>query len=481
MKQPSSKSDGSSRQAGVLGPLFGSRGTERELSDEALLRAMLDAESALAQAELTAGVIPADAAGAIAETCVRLAAGSGTIDVDRLGVEAQASGNPVVPLVRALAAELPDHAKPWVHYGTTSQDILDTALILVARRSGVGLLRSATQASQECARLVDRYRDTAMAARTLGQQAGFTTFGLKAAGWLTSLDDAVTRLYDVLHHRLAVQLGGAAGNLGVLGDAGPAVVDQFAALLELDAPAVPWHTDRQRILDISCAVAALIAAAGKVALDVERLAQTEIGEVSEGSVDPGESGDSGAWRHGGSSALPHKHNAVDAVLIRSAAFRAPGLLATMFTIAAQHENERAAGAWHAEWQPLRELFGIAGGCLARTAKLLSGLEVHAQRMRENLDASRGLLFAEQVSARLIPELGRGTAQALVADCCEKAVKQGVPLRDVMASDAEVSRHLSVAQLDELFDSANALRAVGPLIDRALAAHVLYAKSATGDG
>ncbi|MGH8890730.1 MAG: lyase family protein [Acidothermaceae bacterium] len=467
MKQPSSKSEGSSGHAGLLGPLFVSPDTERELSDEALLRAMLDAESALAQAESAAGVIPAEAASAIAATCERSAADGGVIDVDRIGVEAQASGNPVVPLVRALAAELPDRARPWVHYGTTSQDILDTALMLVTRRFGRGLLRLAADATRECAQLVDRHRDTAMAARTLGQQAGFTTFGLKAAGWLASLDDAVARLHDVLYHRLAVQLGGAAGNLGVLGDAGPAVLDEFAALLELDAPVVPWHTDRQRILDIACAAAALIAAAGKLAVDVERLAQTEIAEVSEGSIG------SGGERHGGSSALPHKHNAVDAVLIRSAAFRAPGLLATMFTAAAQHENERAAGAWHAEWQPLRELLSIAGGCLARTGKLLSGLEVHAQRMRENLDASQGLLFAEHVAARLMPALGRRNAQTLVADCCEKAVKTGVPLHDLMASNAEVAGYFSAAQLDELFDAATALRAVGPLIDRALAAHVLH--------
>jgi 3-carboxy-cis,cis-muconate cycloisomerase len=461
MRPPSSNSED---VPGLLGPLFAAPASERELSDNALVQAMLDAESALSKAESAAGVIPAGAARAITEACERLASRLDQADVDRLGRDAQASGNPVVPLVRALTAELPADARPWVHYGTTSQDIVDTALMLVARRCGIAILGFATDASRFCADLAEQFRNTVMPARTLGQQAGLTTFGMKAATWLSGFDDATTRLHDVVYGRLAVQLGGATGNLGVLGGPAAAVVERFGAMLHLEVPAVPWHTDRQRILDLAAALAALVAVAGKLALDVQLLSQTEIGEVAERSSAPGEE------RHGSSSALPHKHNSVDAVLIRSAALYAPNLLATIFNAAAQHEHERAAGAWHAEWQPLRELFSITGGSLARTTQLLSGLDVRAEKMRENLDASSGLLFAEQVATRLMPALGRSAAQGLVAGCCEVAVAKGMPLRDVMASDDEMLHHLSVVELDELFDPATALGAIDALIDRALAAH-----------
>lgn len=452
MKQPSSTSDT------LLGSLFTSADVECELSDAALLRAMLDVEAALAAAEADAGIVPAAAARAIGEACAQSA-----FDIARLGTDAQVAGNPVVPLVRALGAAVPEAARPWVHHGATSQDILDTALMLLARRSGTLLLRDVSAAAQVCADLASRHRDTVMVARTLGQQAALTTFGLKAAGWLTALDESEARLREVLEHRIAVQLGGAAGTLGVLGVTGPSVLGRLAELLGLAEPVVPWHTDRQRLLELAAALGAVVAAAGKIALDVELLAQTEIGEVSEGTISPdGE-------QRGGSSALPHKHNPVDAVLIRSAAYRAPGLVATLYA-AAQHEHERAAGAWHAEWQPLRELLGIAGGALSRIGALLAGLEVHADRMRSDVDATGGLLMAENLAARLAVPLGRTQAQALVAACCARAVDSGRSLREVALADIEVSRQLSADDVERLFDAAAVLGATGLLIDRALAAH-----------
>ena len=456
MRPRSSNSDGP-----LLNPLFASPDTDRELSDEALLSAMLDAETALAHAESAAGVIPAEAARAIADTCSGVA-----LDIGQLGRDAQAGGNPVVPLVRALGAELPESARAWVHYATTSQDILDTALALVARRCGTVLLHDADDAAQHCAELAARHRGSVMAARTLGQQAGISSFGLKAAGWMTSIDHGSARLHDVLSTGLAVQLGGATGTLAMLGDAAPAVLERFAELLGLAQPLLPWHTDRVRTVDLATAVATTIAACGKVALDVVVLAQTEIGELAEGTG----SARSDGHAHGGSSALPHKHNPIDAVLIRSAAIRTPGLVSTILMTAAQQENERAAGGWHAEWEPMRELLSIAGGALHRTASLLAKLDVRSDRMQENVDASGGLLFAEHVSARLMPAVGRSNALSLVASCCETAVARRVPLREVMASDDEVLRHLSVAELDELFSPAVALRAAGRLVDRALAAH-----------
>ena len=453
MKRCSSISDG------LLDPLFESADVGRRLSDTSLLRALLDVESALAQAEADAGVIPIGAAKAIAEACT-----STPFDVAQLGIDAQGSGNPVVPLVRALGAALPEDARPWVHLGATSQDILDTAFMLLARRSGVLMLADGDAAADACAELVAAHRDTVMVARTLGQQAGLTTFGLKAAGWLTSLDESVARLREVLQSRLAVQLGGAAGTLGVLGDAGVAMSARFAYLLDLAEPVLPWHTNRQRVLELAAALGGVVAACGKLALDVELLAQTEIAEVGEGAGTPG------GQPHGGSSALPHKHNPVDAVLIRSAAYRAPGLLSALFFAASHHEHERAAGAWHAEWESLRELLRVTGGALARTGSLVSALSVHADRMRATVDAAGGLLMTENVASALAPALGRAAAQALVGACAARALERGATLRDVMASDADVLGHLSPAELDAAFDPGTVLKSAGVLIDRALAAH-----------
>jgi 3-carboxy-cis,cis-muconate cycloisomerase len=220
---------------------------------------------------------------------------------------------------------------------------------------------------------------------------------------------------------------------------------------------LPWHTDRQRLLELSAALGGVVAAVGKVALDVELLAQTGIGEVAEG----------GGASHGGSSAMPHKQNPVDAVLVRSAAYRAPGLVATLFA-AAQHEHERAAGAWHAEWQPLRELFSVTGGAVARTSAMLAGLDVRADRMRDAVEAAGGLVMAEHLAARLMPVLGRSAAQALVGECCARAVEQGRDLRDVAKQDGEIGRLLSAAEVDEALDVQTSLRAVHALIDAALA-------------
>ncbi len=447
----------SSPSEGLLDALFTSADAEAELSDAALLRAMLDVEAALAQAEADAGIVPVEAAKAIAEV-----ASSASFDIAEIGARAQESGNPVVPLVRALGDSLPESARPWVHFGATSQDVLDTAFMLLVRRCTIILLGDLSRAIDACAALADRHRNTATVARTLGQQAALSTFGLRAAGWLTALDDAAARMQDVLQHRLAVQLGGAAGTLGVLGSAGPDVLGRLAVLLDLAEPALPWHTDRQRVLDVATAAGNAVAAVAKIGLDVELLAQTEIGEVSENG------GNAGA--HGGSSAMPHKHNPVDAVLIRSAGFRAPGLVSTLFSAAAQHEHERAAGAWHAEWQPLRELLSVAGGAVARTGELLGGLEVHADRMRANVEATNGLLLAENVAMKLAPHLGRKQAQAEVGRCCARAVQQGCHLGEVVRSDDVVLAHLSTAEIDQALDPAKVLRAVGPLIDRALAAH-----------
>ena len=234
----------------------------------------------------------------------------------------------------------------------------------------------------------------------------------------------------------------------------------FAARLDLTEPSIPWHTDRQRVLDLAAALGGIVAAVGKIALDVELLAQTEVGEVSEGGDDP---------RRGASSALPHKRNPVDAVLIRSAAYRAPGLVATLFATA-QQEQERAAGAWHAEWETLRQLMSITGGAVGRAGALVGGLEIHPRVMRSNVDAAGGLMMSESVAAALTARVGRAPAQALVARCSAQAATAGGSFYDMVKADNDIGRHLTATELEAAFDVGTVVASAGGLVDRALAAH-----------
>ena len=433
MRPSSSPSDA------LLGAFFGVRRVDAEVSDQALLRAMLDCERALAEAGADAGLVPPDAASAIADVCRTL-----EVDPSRLDQEA---GNPVVPLVRVLGERLPAEARPWLHHGATSQDVLDTAMMLCVRRA----LADPDDVMAACAEQVRAHRHTLMPARTLGQQAGPTTFGLKAAGWLTGLVQARTRLSSA---DLPVQLGGATGTLAALGDAGPAVAEVVARRLGLTVPTGPWHTNRQPVLTLASALAGMVVACGKVSLDVTLLAQTEVGEVTEGGP-------------GGSSALPHKQNPVRSVLVTAAARRVPGLVATLYA-AGLHEHERATGSWHAEWEPLRELVRLTGSATARTTELLRDLRVHPDRMRANLDLTGGLVMSESVAGRLAPSLGRTAAHELVARLGRAATDSGTTLREQLVADPEVKRLLTEDDLDAALDPAGWLGSADTLIDSALA-------------
>jgi 3-carboxy-cis,cis-muconate cycloisomerase len=442
----------------LLGPLFAGSPADAELSDRALLAAMLDAERALAVALAGVGIVPEPAAAAIAAACH-----PDRFDPADLGRRAVAAGNPVVPLVRDLTAAVAGAAGPaaarWVHHGATSQDIMDTAASLVASRALGPVLDDLAGAADAAAGLADRHRATVMAARTLGQQALPTTFGLKAAGWLAALDDAADRLDAIRRRRLAAQLGGAAGTLAALGGAGAEVAAGYAAELGLAEPVLPWHTNRVRVGELAAALGVAGGAMAKVALDVTLLAQTELGEVSEAA---------GEGR-GGSSTLPHKRNPVTAVLVTAATRRVPGLVATLLGAMAQ-EQERATGAWHAEWEPLTELLRLAGGAAARTRELLDGLEVHPERMRANLEATGGLLLSERVAGALAGPLGRADAQELVRRLGRRAAGDGQPLRAVLLQDPTVRRHLDQAAVDRLLDPEGYLGSAGRFVDRALAAH-----------
>jgi 3-carboxy-cis,cis-muconate cycloisomerase len=445
MRPSSSTSDG----GGLLGRLSGAPEVDAALSDRALVAAMLDVEAALASSSAAAGAIPEAAAQAIVAAC----------DVDRVDLSALADaslagGNPVMPLVTQLGALLPPDAEAWVHHGATSQDVLDTALVLVARRAGDPLLAALRRAGERCADLADAHRGTVLLGRTLGQAAAPTTFGLTAAGWLTGLSTATRRLDDVLAS-LPVQLGGPVGTLAALGGHGIEVAARLARALDLRQPPLPWHTDRSPVLDLAAALGGVLSSCGKVGLDVGLLAHTEVDEVREG----------GGPGRGGSSAMPHKHNPVDAVLLVAAARRGPGLVATLLG-AGLHEHQRAAGSWHAEWEPLLDLLHLAGGAAARTAALLDGLEVRPARMRANLDDTGGTVLAEAVAARLSPYVGRGRAQSLVAG----AAGSGGAFREALLAVPEVETHLGADGVDAALDPKAWLGCADELVDRALAAH-----------
>jgi 3-carboxy-cis,cis-muconate cycloisomerase len=452
MRPSSSSSEGGAGgpfAQGLVGPLFGSAAVDAAVSDGAWVCSMLEVEAALAAAAAAGGVIPAAAAAEIAVACREV-----RVDVDDIGRQALGAGNPVVPLVAALEGRLSASARPHLHRGATSQDILDTALMLLARRALGAIVDDLGGCGEACAALAATHRDTPMAARTLLQQALPTTFGLRAAGWMVAVDEARLGLERVRGHRLAVQLGGAAGTLAALGDAGLDVARRLAAELGLGEPLLPWHTDRVRVAELAAALGTAAGVLGKVAVDVVLLAQTEVGEVREAE--------------GASSALPQKRNPVNAVLTAAAARRAPGLVATVLAAMPQ-EHERAAGAWHAEWDTLRDLLRVTGGAAAHARSMLAALRVDPERMRANLAAGGGAPLAESVAARLTPALGRGAAHALVRELARAAEERAVGLREVLVNDTAVREHLSPADIDVALDPATHLGAAGTLVDRALAA------------
>ena len=387
----------------LFGPLSAPDRIRAAVADAAWIRAMLDAEAALAAAEADVGLVPADAAAAIAAACA-----PGALDVAGLGADALASGNPVVPLVARLRAAVGAEAAAHVHRGATSQDVLDTAAMLVARDALALVGAELDGAARACAALARDHAGTPMAGRTLLQQALPVTFGLTAAGWLDGLLDARAGLARV---RLDAQLGGAAGTLAALGADGPRVAERFAERLGLGAPPLPWHTARARVGELAAALGVAAGVCGKVGLDLVLLAQTEVGEVVAG--------------RGGSSAMPHKQNPVGAVRARACAARVPPLVALLLGAMAQ-EHQRAAGAWHAEWEPLAQALALTGGAAAGIGEALGGLEVRPDRMRANLELTGGALLAERVVAALAPHAGHDAAVAAVRAALE--ARRAVPRR-----------------------------------------------------
>jgi 3-carboxy-cis,cis-muconate cycloisomerase len=466
---------------GLFGGIFDRGGAATD--DTAWLQAMLDAEAGLARALERAGLAAAGSGQA-----VTAAAQAGNFSIGELGELAALTGNPVPALARALARRVPQAAAGAVHRGATSQDIMDTAAMLLSRRVIEVVLADLAQASAAAAGLADTYRSTMMIGRTLLQQAVPTTFGLVAAGWLTSLDEAREGLAVISLQRLAVQFGGAAGTLASLGDDGPQVAALLAEDLGLALPVLPWHTDRLRIIDLATGLARVTAALGKIARDVTLLAQSEVGEVSEGKGSEGKGSEAGTGgpagltgppaaagpRRGGSSAMPHKHNPVAAIAILGCTKQAPGLLATLVA-SAEQEHQRAAGAWHAEWEPLTALLRLTGSAASWAVELMSGLVVDASRMAANLAATKDLPLAEHVTSLLAGVLGAAQAHDLVAEAARRAVSAGLPLRDVLLAVPKLEGRLASAgitaeQIESALEPAGYLGAAGAYVTAALRAH-----------
>jgi 3-carboxy-cis,cis-muconate cycloisomerase len=448
------------------------------VADEAAwLRSMLAAEAGLARALERAGLAPAGAGAAVTKAAD--AGDFGPAEVAELGRAAVLTGNPVPGLARVLTRRVTEPgARSAVHQGATSQDIMDTAAMLIARDALGQAIAELTAAADAAARLADANRGTLMIGRTLLQQAVPTTFGVVAAGWLAGLDSAIEWLAFVRDTRLAVQYGGAAGTLASLGGDGGRVKTLLAEELGLADPPLPWHTERLRIIDVATVSARACAALSKIARDVTLLAQTEVGEVSEGSSGSGGSGGgdgaAGAPRRGGSSAMPNKSNPVAAVAILGCAKQAPGLMATLLA-SAEQEYQRAAGAWHAEWQPYSHLLQLAVSAAAWARDLLANLDVDKGRMAANLAEAGGLPLAERVTALLRGSLGAPAAHDLVAVAAARSASSGVPFRDVLLATPEIEQKLAQAgitpaQVERALDPSGYLGASDAFITAALAAH-----------
>jgi 3-carboxy-cis,cis-muconate cycloisomerase len=425
---------------------FARGGAAAAVSDEAWFRALLRVEAALARAAARAGLVPTTAADAVTAVC----ADPSRLDLATVVAKAADAGNPVPSLVRVLQAGVGERDAVAVHVGATSQDVLDTALVMLAREAIAAIDADLTVAAAAAARLAEIHRDDVVMGRTLMQQALPTTFGLKAAGWLAGLDGARVRLAEVVAG-LPVQYGGAVGTLAATSGAGGTVRTALAEELGLVDTAVPWHGVRLPVADLAGALGAAAGVIATVAVDVVLMAQSEIGELAEISD-----------ARGGSSAMPHKNNPVAAISARACARRAPGLVATLYS-AMEQEHERAAGAWQSEWPTLTELLTTVGSAASWLAESFASLRVDVERMAATVAAARDTELAGALADALTPTLGRGAAHDAAAEATRTARESGRPLREVLAERADVD---VAALLPEVPDVGEA----GAQVDAALAEH-----------
>ena len=407
-------------------------------SDHGRLQGMLDFEAALARAEAKSDAIPASAVPSIVACCRAEA-----FDIEALAAAAASAGNPAIPLVKqltALVAKRDPEAARYVHWGATSQDAMDTGLVLQLKSALECFGRDLERLSRALASLASAHATTLLAGRTWLQQGPPVTLGLKAAGWLCAIERHRSRLEQTRERVLALQFGGAVGTLAALGEHAQATAAALADELRLALPVLPWHAHRDRFAEVATLLGLIVGTLGKIARDVSLLAQTEVAEAAEPSA-PG---------RGGSSTMPHKRNPVASAIVLAAATRVPPLVATMLGAMVQ-EHERGLGGWHAEWETLPEICTLAAGAMAQAIAMIEGLRVDSTRMAANLDVTRGLTLAEAVSIELGRFVGRPAAHELVERACERAVNEHKHLSEVLAADGEVTAHLSRAAIDRLLD------------------------------
>lgn len=434
--------------------LLGDHRVEPRFAGPAQLQAMLDVEAALAAAEAAVGVVPASCVEPI-----RAAARAELYDLAVIAEGVAHGGIPAVPVVRHLTAQVastdPEAAR-YVHWGATSQDIMDTGLVLQLREAVPVVCDHLHRASESAADLARRFPDTPMAGRTWLQQATPVSFGLKAAGWLDALARARTRTLVALDEALVLQFGGATGTLASLGSEGPAVADELAERLGLHTTDTPWHAHRDRVANLACALGVAVGTIGKVATDLGLMAQTEVSEVWERPVEG----------RGGSSTMPHKRNPVGVSVALAAATRAPALVATVLG-AMPHEHERGLGGWQAEWDALPDLVRVAAGGAKGLSDALDGLVVDPGRMRANAELTGGFILAEAVAMALASALGKAEAHAVVGAACRRARQEERPLAEVLADDPMVNPHLDDAAIARCLTPGDYLGAAPVFIDRVL--------------
>lgn len=425
-------------------------------SDQSLISYMIQAEVALAKAQAQVGVIPqsaADSIEAIAQTALA------EIDFSALATATGLAGNIAIPFVKQLTTivkQQDEAASRFVHWGATSQDILDTACILQCRDALQWVERSVQQNYQTALAQAQVYRDQVMIGRTWLQQALPITLGHKFARWASAFKRDLDRIQAMKARVLAVQLGGAVGSLASLLDQGSAVVEAFAQQLQLSAPSCTWHGERDRIVEIASVLGMIVGNTGKMARDWSLMMQTEIAEVFEPT----------AKGRGGSSTMPHKRNPVAAASVLAAANRVPVLMASLYQSMVQ-EHERSLGAWHAEWLALPEIFQLCAGALSRTLDVLQGMEVNTENMQRNLECTQGLIMAEAVMMALAPKLGRLNAHHVVEAACKTAVAEQKHLKEVIAELDDIKNNFSTAEISAIFKPESYLGNIQAQIDAVL--------------
>lgn len=432
----------------LLSPLFASAEMQTVLSDRERVRAMLAFEAALAASEADAGLIPADAAAAITAACA-----SFEPDLAAIGDATRRAGNPAIPFVKALTAHCAEPGRGWVHWGATSQDVIDTANALVFRHAMALIDRGTLALGNALAAKAEAHRSTVMPGRTLLQPALPITFGFKVAGWLDMVMRCRVALKSAADQGLLLQFGGAVGTLAAIGNKANTVRQELGRRLDLPVPDIAWHTARDRGARIGAELAILTEALAKIAGDIALLMQAEVGEAAE----PAASG------RGGSSTMPQKRNPVAAPAVRANAMRASGLASALLSAMPQ-EHERGAGGWHAEWAILPDLFEIAAGALGHVVETIAGIEVRPQRMRANLDIGNGTLMSEALMMALAPTLGRHEAHHVVEAAARRAIAENRPLADICRETDEIVDGLGLEGIATALDPSTYLGIAEATVD-----------------